>query len=333
MELIKASEYKIQENKAKEIKSLYYPMIEMLESMEGRYNDFMQTAKNEISNETVKEAKRLRLDISRVRIDADKARKTAKEEYLRAGNAIQGAYNTLLYAVKSKEENLIEIEKHFENIEKERLQKLQEERVLMLSKYIDNASEINFSEMQQDVFQAYYDTKKKEYEDRIEAEKKAEEERIAREKAEAEERERIRKENEKLKKEAEERKKKEKIEAEKRAKLEAERVKKEEAERLAREKREREEREAYEAKIKKEREEKERIENELIKKQNEEKERLAKIEEEKEHRLKMGDSLKFQEMINDLEGIKNNYSFKSKTNTKKHEEVKILIDKIIKHIK
>ena len=112
--------------------------------------------------------------------------------------------------------------------------------------------------MDNDVWNAYYETKKKEYEDRIEAEKKAEKERIERERVEAEERKRIALENEKLKKEGKERERLEKIEADKRLKIEEERKAKEEAERKIREEKERKERAEYERKIKAEREEKER---------------------------------------------------------------------------
>jgi len=110
---------------------------------------------------------------------------------------------------------------------------------------------------------------------KIEAEKKAEEERIAKEKAEAEERERIRIENERLKKEAEEkekqmkaereeaekkqreieeaaiaeRKKQEQILAKEKAKVEAERRAAQERERVAAEKA-RAEKEKYEAELK-----------------------------------------------------------------------------------
>ena len=92
---------------------------------------------------------------------------------------------------------------------------------------------------------------KKAEEDRIEAERKAEEDRIAKEKAEAEERERMRLENERLKKEAEAKEKaleaerrkvaEEKAEAERKAKAEQDRLKKEAVEMEAKHKAELEE--------------------------------------------------------------------------------------------
>lgn len=104
---------------------------------------------------------------------------------------------------------------------------MQHDRAEKLSIYLEDAYERSLSSMDEDVWIAYFESKKKEHEDRIAAENKAEEERIAREKAEAEERERIRKENEQLKKEAE---KKEKEEALRKTKEDAEREAKEQEE-------------------------------------------------------------------------------------------------------
>lgn len=137
---------------------------------------------------------------------------------------------------------------------------------------------------------------------RAEIEKRIEEERIAKEKAEAEERERIRIENERLKKEAEEREKKaleerkkqEAILAKERAKAEAERKKQEaifqaerekaESERRAVQEKARKEREAQEKKIANERakaeEEKRKAAEQAQKKlkaEQEEKKRLAEL--------------------------------------------------------
>jgi len=216
----------IEPSKAEQIKLTFEPMVKMLEGFENAYNEVIEEAKKEISLEITQKAKRLRLDIGKVRIQTGKLKDEQKAEYLRASNAIQGVHNILVWAVKDKEDKLTEIEKHFEIQEQTRLEELQNKRVAELSKYVDDAETRALSTMDEDVWNAYLGSKKKEYEDRIEAEKQAEIVRIAKEKAEAEERERIRQENAKLKAEAEAREKQAKIEAEKRAKEEAERIKK-----------------------------------------------------------------------------------------------------------
>jgi hypothetical protein len=261
-ELVKIdlSEYTLEPSKAQQIKATFEPMVAMLETFEEKYAEIITASREAITPELSAKAKRLRLDIGKVRIDAEKARKSIKEEYLRAGQAIDGANNILKWAVTDREEKLEAIEKHAERIEKERLGALQRERVELLSPYVADATERDLSGMDEDVWSAYLKTKKQAWEDEQEAIRKAEQERIEREKAEAEERERVRLENEKLRKEAEERERQmaeererlqaeiqaqkdaeakrirdeeERKQAEERARIEAERQAKVEAEKLA----------------------------------------------------------------------------------------------------
>ena len=231
---IDITEFKIEPSKATQIKATFEPMVQMLETFEQKYNEVIETASKGITPEVSATAKRLRLDIAKVRIDAEKARKEMKDEYLRAGQAIDGANNILKWAVTDRENKLKEIEEHAERMEAERISKLQAERVELLSPFVPDAEARNLSGMDEDVWNAYLNTKKQEHQDRIDAEKKAEQERIAREQAEAEERERQRAENERLKAEAEAREKelqavqaKLKAEAEERERIQAEADRKE----------------------------------------------------------------------------------------------------------
>lgn len=238
----------IEPSKAEQIRNTFEPMAVMLEGFEQSYNSIMTEKQNGITGELTAKAKRLRLDISKIRIETEKVRKSQKEEYLRAGKAIDGVSNILQWAIGEKEGSLKEIENYFENQEKERLEKLQSERVELLSPYLPDAGEKDLSSMLPDVWDAYFAAKKKDYEDRIEAEKKAEQERIERERKEAEEREKQRLENIRLKKEAEEREKAAEAERKKQAEILAKQ--KDEAEKKQRE---------IEEKARKEREESERI--------------------------------------------------------------------------
>ena len=334
----------IEKSKADQIRATFEPMVKMLDEFETQYSDVLAESENEITKEVTLKAKRLRIDIGKVRIETEKLRKEQKEEYLRAGKAIDGVSNILKWAVTDKENKLKEIEDYFEIQEQKRLNALQSERASKLLPYCEDAHERNLSSMEEDVWQAYYSAKKKDYEDRIKAEKKAEKERIEKEKAEAEERERIRKENEKLRKEAEERERIAKIEAEKRAKEERERIAKEEAERKAREEQERKQKEAHEAALRAEREAREKVEREEREKREkleaailskEEAERKAREEAiaREEAELAKGDNERVQDLINDLEVLKTKYSFKSAKNKKKYEGVCTLIDKVINYIK
>lgn len=323
----------IEKSKAEHIRATFEPMVEMLAKFEQAYNDVIKDSEKEITQNVIFRAKHLRSDIATVRIATEKIRKTEKEEYLRAGKAIDGVSNILKWAVIDKENKLKEIEDHFQIMEQERLTKLQIERIELLMPYVEDTEELDLSGMSDDVWGAYFTGKKKDYDDRIAAEKKAEAERIAKEKAEAEERERIRKENERLKNEAIERERLAKIEAEKREKLariEAEKRAKEDAERKAKQEAERKK---HEAQLQKEREEREKVQAELKAKQEAE----LKAKEEEAIRiqaeLNKGDIAKIKDLVNDLSTLKTKYQFKAKKNQVMYNDVSILIDKIINHIK
>lgn len=334
----------LEQSKADKIKKTFAPMAKMLTGFETSYNNLIAESNKEITQELIKKAKRLRLDIGKVRIETGKLKDKQKEYIKLEDKAIMGVHNILIWAVKEKEDKLKEIEKYYEIQEQKRLEALQLERAEKLSLYIDDAYERDLIKFANDEFEALLAVKKKEKEDRIAAEKKAEEERIAKEKAEAEERKRVVAENERLKKEAKERERLARIESKKREKIEQERKAKEEAERKIREEKERKERAEYEAKLKAEREEREKVEREEKAKREkleaelkakEEAERKAKEKESArlQAELNKGDEAKVKDLITDLEDLKTKYSFKSKKNTKMYEGVSILIDKIITYIK
>lgn len=281
----------LEPSKAAQIEAVFAPMVDMLKGFETAYSEI--TAQ-EVTPETCKKAKRLRLDISKIRVSADKVRKEQKAEYLRAGNAIQGVYNILKFAVTDKEEKLKEIETHFERIEAERVEKLGAERLDILRQYTMDEPPMNLGELAEDVWKNYISGVKLNYEAIKEAERKAEEDRLAAIEAERVENERIRLENEKLRKEAEEREalraKEEaarlKKERAAQAKIDAERKAQEEAlrkEREAREKVEAEARRKEEARIQAEREAK--AEADRLKAEQQEAERKAANAPDKEKLL------------------------------------------------
>lgn len=340
---IKTELSQLNESKANQIEATFLPMIEMLKSFEEEYQNVVSSAECGVDKEVTKKARDLRLKIKKVRVEAEKARKAEKEQYLRAGKAIDGVNNILKFAVEEKENKLSEIENYFEIQEKERLKKLQEERVALVSEFLEDAHERDLSSMEEDVFKAFYESKKQAYLDNIEAEKKAEEERKAKEEAERLERIRIEEENARLKAEAEAR------EAE--LKKEREKAEKERQEALAKEEAIRKEQQAKEEQAKKEREEIEHQnrlalekEQEKARKAKEEAERLQRVERERieaeakakydaeQAELNKGDAEKVADLISDLESIKSKYKFDSDSSKKMFSEVSTLINKIIAHI-
>jgi colicin import membrane protein len=297
---IYASDYGIEESRAKEVEAVFTPMLKKMSELEDDYNKILSL---EITPDTCKAAKELRLQYVKVRTATAEIHKKAKSFYLNGGRFIDGWKNAQLFASQSKEESLANIENHFINLERERKETIRAERISLISPYVEDVNTYMLGEMSNDGFNKLLAGAKLQYEMRIEAERKAEEERIERERAEEEERERQRLENIRLKKEAEEREKQFAEERERQIKeqerkdaeinAERERLKKESWDFLQQAKKEKEERERIEAELKQK--------MELEKKAIEDEKKRIKAEEKK---LRLAPDktklLLFMQSINDL---------------------------------
>lgn len=171
---INASDYGLEESKAKEIEALFVPMLSKMSELENEYNDVL---KEEINPETCQRAKDLRLSYVKIRTGTAEIHKKAKEFYLNGGRFVDGWKNAQLFASGEKEKTLKAIEDHFENQEKERFEKLRIERLELLKPYTE-IEPLALGHMQQDVFDNYLTGVKIAHEQRIVAEKKTEEDRI-----------------------------------------------------------------------------------------------------------------------------------------------------------
>lgn len=240
---INPSEYGLTETKAQEIEQMFKPMLEKMSELEKEYNDIIKLP---ITETTCQLAKELRLKYVKVRTGTAAIHKDLKAFYLNGGRFVDGWKNAQLFASQGIEEKLESIEQHFIIIERERIAKLESERIELLKPYSDVMPQ-GLGLMDEQVFQNYLTGAKTTYEARIEAERKAEADRLAAIEAERIERERIRVENERLKAEAIEREKAAEAERKRQAAiLEAER-KEAEAKQRAIEEQARKEREAAEA--------------------------------------------------------------------------------------
>lgn len=249
-------QFGLEEIKAKEIQSQFSVSLEKMTELEAEYNSVLALSIED--KETAKKARELRLKYVKVRTGTDAIHKAQKAFYLAGGKFVDGWKNTILFTLEGNEKKLESIEKYQENLEKERLAKLKEERDFEARLIEVDPTHMNLQCMSDDVYKNFIAGAALAYEQRKEAERKAEEDRIAREKAEAEAREAMRIENERLKKEAEENAR---IAAEERAKADAE-LKRIEAENQAKLDAERKEREKIEAQAKAEREAREKADQE-----------------------------------------------------------------------
>lgn len=241
-------------------------------------------------SEDVAIAKRTRLDLGKLCSSADKQKKSDKDILLVETRFIDGLFNVVNGFARLTQKDAEEIEKKSENLERERVDKLNSERIELVRPYLDEVEHLLLHDMEEDVFQSYLEVKKRNFKAIKEAEAKEEAERLEKIEAEKKEQQRIKLENEQLKKEAEEKEAlrvKEEKQRKRLADIEAKKREKEETERqvkLA------ESSEKQNAILRKEREENERLLSELKTKQDKEKaeikakleaEELAKLEAEK----------------------------------------------------
>ena len=200
------NDYEVEETKAKEVTSMFLPMLQKMEDLESEFN---KVVKLEISKDSCKAAKELRLKYVKVRTGTAEIHKKLKAESLKVGRFLDGFKNAQIMASSGIEGKLSNIEKHFERIEEQRIEALRVVRENELSDYEVAVMPSNLGAMEQSVYDAFLigtranfkavrEAEKQAELERIEAEKKA----IQKAKEEAEEQARIKAENEKLRKEA-----------------------------------------------------------------------------------------------------------------------------------
>lgn len=184
-------EYNVGETKAAEISNMFKPMLDKMVGLEGEFNKIQQKP---LDLKTCKEARELRLRYVKTRTGTAEVHKKMKAFYLNGGKLVDGWKTAQKVASEGIEEKLLKIEKHFENIELERIKKeaeqaeiLQGERFAELQKYGAKELVIGLGSMSDDVWANLLSGTKTAYE--TEQKRIAEEQRIAEE--DAKERQRI----------------------------------------------------------------------------------------------------------------------------------------------
>lgn len=267
----------------------------------GQSQDLEVTSEDQ--KDDIEQAGIARKELKRLRCDAENQRKSLKEASLREGQAVDKMFNVIKEIIKPEEDRLEEIEKIVERAAEKRRQAKIAERRAMLAGYVENTTVYKYEDISDEDFVALIkelddarnareeEAKRRAAEEET-ARKKAEEERIAREKAMAEEQEHIRKENEKLKAEAEAREK--------------ELAKQREADekRLAAERAEQEKKlEAERQKAEEERQKREALETEQRKKAEAEAKAKAEAEEQQRQSLLAPDKDKLTKFADELDAI------------------------------
>ena len=275
---IDPKEFGLEESNVATIEQAFSPKIA---ERDGYAVIYEQLITKELTPETCKQARELRLKLVKTRTGIADIHKTQKAYFLAAGKFCDAWKNKETLPVEQMEEKLAGIENHFENLEKERIAKLEEARKIELLQFTEILP-VGLGSMDEAVYQNYLIGAKAAFESKKEAERKAEEERIAKEKSEKEEQERIKAENEKLKAENEAKEKQlqeERLKAQEEAAKEAEKQSEILAKQQAEAKRIQDEKDAENAKLLAELKAKEEAEAKA-KKEAEEAEAKAKKEAE-----------------------------------------------------
>jgi hypothetical protein len=279
-------ENEIDVNEGNQLAVKFTGFMEKMATIESEAKSIVVTDVSQ--KEEMKKARELRLTLKDMRVESEKVRVSLKEESLRKGKVIDALAKIVKETILPIEEYLDLQEKFAENLEKQRIEKQNADRLEKISKYADPVL-YNYKEMADETFENLLQQLKDAHDAKVEAEKKAEAERIEKERLEKEEAEKNRVELARLKAEQEEREKREAVEAEERRKktLEEEEAKRKiEAERKAKEE---EMERKHQAELKAERDRIEALEKEAKEKERKEAEdkkaeedRLAKIKAETE---------------------------------------------------
>ena len=194
------AEFGLENDKAVEVESAFAPVIVERDALIDVYQNIITS---EMSKQLTEDAKSLRLKLVKVRTKTNSVHQVQKAFYLAGGRFVDAWKNRNNTVIEQMEENLSEIENYYVNIEKDRIAALKIERNAILSQVCDTPDLYQVELMTDEAFENLIAGQKLVKDARIEAERKAEEARIAAIEAERIEQERIRKENETLKAEAE----------------------------------------------------------------------------------------------------------------------------------
>jgi colicin import membrane protein len=174
---ISHTEFGIPDEIAVNIQSQFQPMLTKMVELETEFNEIIKLPIEDA--ETSKKAKELRWKYVKIRTGTDEIHKKQKAFYLNGCKFIDGWKNAQKFASQGKEEKLQFIENYIENVEKERKENLHKQRYEIIKPLFDKLplSDVLLGDMDEDVWEAYYNAKKNTYNDIIQSELKAEEER------------------------------------------------------------------------------------------------------------------------------------------------------------
>ena len=218
-EEIKPEIYGLEPKEANQLTSGIDVITAELKVLKDAYVDVIEL---EITTENLPIFKDLRKNFTKNRTSREKLRKAKKSYFLNGGRFVDAIFKNIDAECELMESKLLEAEKYFENLEKQKAKDLNDARIERIKPFVDDITGLDFAPMNDEDFDDYLLGKKTRFEN---AQKEAEAESLRIEKerlAEIERQKAIETENAKLKAEAEEKEKAlEKERAEAKAKQDA----------------------------------------------------------------------------------------------------------------
>ncbi len=175
--VISAKEFGLEESQATQITS---GLKTILEEREVLVENYKEVIKLDITDaENMKVFRELRLKIANNRTKGINVwHKTNKEYFLTGGRFVDAIKNKEIAENTRMEEALMEGEKYFENLEKEKKAELNKARLEQLAPYVEDTIGLDLSGMEEDVWDAYFSTKKAKFEATLAEQKRLEEEKL-----------------------------------------------------------------------------------------------------------------------------------------------------------
>lgn len=156
---VKPQEYNLQPQEAENVLTAFAPKAIEFNALLQQYTPLL-TMDIEEALEPAKELKKKLIEFEK---EVNKLHKTHKEFSLNYGRFVDSNKN--IYSVTEYKKKLDEIIKH-EQLKKQAKEKeVADARHLELSKYMNDTSHIDLGAMQEEIYQAFLSTKKKEFED------------------------------------------------------------------------------------------------------------------------------------------------------------------------
>lgn len=176
-ELIKIDpkEYGLEETQVSTIEQAFLPKVAERDGYAIIYGELIT---KELTPELCKEARELRLKLVKTRTGIADIHKKQKAFFLAAGKFVDAWKNKETAPIEQMEEKLSDIEKYFENLEKERIEKIAADRKEKLAKYEVTEFPAGLGQMNDATWNAFLIGTRINWEEKKEAERKAEEGRI-----------------------------------------------------------------------------------------------------------------------------------------------------------